>query len=115
MSVAATDSVTVHRQAQDLLEQTTNTVGQVIDNRTHAAVTAQRAANYLQLGNLTAGTVPELPAPRDLTFSAYGNRGPPETRFLLDGWRGQTKTTCADSTTAARDAMRPSPRSRFGV
>src|SRR5215510_8194231 len=99
---AATDSVTVTASA-DLLEQTTNTVGQVIDNRTMQQLPLN-GRNYLQLGNLTAGTVPNSRT-RDLTFSAYGNRGL-QNAFLLDGARNQNYLRGLDN--RARDAMRPS-------
>jgi outer membrane receptor protein involved in Fe transport len=99
---AATDSVTVSASA-DLLEQTTNTVGQVIDNRTMQQLPLN-GRNYLQLGNLTAGTVPNSRT-RDQTFSAYGNRGL-QNAFLLDGARNQNYLRGLDN--RARDAMRPS-------
>lgn len=99
---AATDSVTVTASA-DLLEQTSNTVGQVIDNRTMQQLPLN-GRNYLQLGNLTAGAVPNSRT-RDLTFSAYGNRGL-QNAFLLDGARNQNYLRGLDN--RARDAMRPS-------
>ncbi|MGH8311187.1 MAG: TonB-dependent receptor, partial [Steroidobacteraceae bacterium] len=60
--------------------------------------------NYLQLGNLTAGAVPNTRS-RDRTFSAYGNRGL-QNAFLLDGARNQNYLRGLDN--RARDAMRPS-------
>ncbi|MBI4910673.1 MAG: TonB-dependent receptor [Acidobacteria bacterium] len=98
----ATDSVTVTASAE-LLEQTTNTVGQVIDTRTMQQLPLN-GRNYLQLGNLTAGTVPNSRT-RDQTFSAYGNRGL-QNAFLLDGARNQNYLRGLDN--RARDAMRPS-------
>lgn len=99
---AASDSVTVTASA-DLLEQTTNTVGQVIDSQTMQQLPLN-GRNYLQLGNLTAGTVPNSRT-RDLSFSAYGNRGL-QNAFLLDGARNQNYLRGLDN--RARDAMRPS-------
>jgi len=54
---AMSDAVTVSASAE-LLEQSTNTVGQTIDNRTMQQLPLN-GRNYLQLGGLTAGTVPE--------------------------------------------------------
>jgi outer membrane receptor protein involved in Fe transport len=99
---AASDSVTVSANAE-LLEQTTNTVGQAIDERTMQQLPLN-GRNYLQLGNLTAGTVPNSRT-RDQTFSAYGNRGL-QNAFLLDGARNQNYLRGLDN--RARDAMRPS-------
>jgi hypothetical protein len=99
---AATESVTVTANAE-LLEQTTNAVGQAIDERTMQQLPLN-GRNYLQLGNLTAGTVPNTRT-RDLTFSAYGNRGL-QNAFLLDGARNQNYLRGLDN--RARDAMRPS-------
>lgn len=99
---AATDAVTVTASA-DLLEQTSNTVGQVIDSQTMQQLPLN-GRNYLQLGNLTAGAVPNSRT-RDLTFSAYGNRGL-QNAFLLDGARNQNYLRGLDN--RARDAMRPS-------
>src|SRR5262245_59109980 len=99
---AATESVTVSASA-DLLEQSTNAVGQTIDERTMQQLPLN-GRNYLQLGNLTAGTVPNSRT-RDLTFSAYGNRGL-QNAFLLDGARNQNYLRGLDN--RARDAMRPS-------
>ncbi|MEP7362314.1 MAG: TonB-dependent receptor [Acidobacteriota bacterium] len=99
---AATESVTVSSSV-DLLEQTTNTVGQAIDGRTMQQLPLN-GRNYLQLGNLTAGAVPNTRT-RDQTFSAYGNRGL-QNAFLLDGARNQNYLRGLDN--RARDAMRPS-------
>lgn len=99
---AASESVTVSASAE-LLEQTTNTVGQVIDGKTMQQLPLN-GRNYLQLGNLAAGTVPNSRT-RDLTFSAYGNRGL-QNAFLLDGARNQNYLSGLDN--RARDAMRPS-------
>ncbi|MFN7918839.1 MAG: TonB-dependent receptor [Bryobacteraceae bacterium] len=98
----STDSVTVTASAE-LLEQTTNTVGQAIDTRTMQQLPLN-GRNYLQLGNLTAGAVPNSRT-RDLSFSAYGNRGL-QNAFLLDGARNQNYLRGLDN--RARDAMRPS-------
>ena len=99
---AASESVTVSASAE-LLEQTTNTVGQAIDERTMQQLPLN-GRNYLQLGNLTAGTVPNART-RDQSFSAYGNRGL-QNAFLLDGARNQNYLRGLDN--RARDAMRPS-------
>ena len=99
---AATESVTVSASA-DLLEETTNTVGQTIDERTMQQLPLN-GRNYLQLGNLSAGTVPNSRT-RDQSFSAYGNRGL-QNAFLLDGARNQNYLRGLDN--RARDAMRPS-------
>jgi len=99
---AMTDAVTVSATV-DLLEETTNTVGQTIDNRAMQQLPLN-GRNYLQLGNLSAGTVPDTRT-RDLSFSAYGNRGL-QNAFLLDGARNQNYLRGLDN--RARDAMRPS-------
>ena len=98
----ATESITVAASAE-LLEEKTNTVGQVIDERTMQQLPLN-GRNYLQLGNLSAGTVPNGRT-RDRTFSAYGNRGL-QNAFLLDGARNQSYLRGLDN--RARDAMRPS-------
>ena len=99
---AATESINVSASV-DLLEQSTNTVGQAIDERTMQQLPLN-GRNYLQLGSLTAGTVPNTRT-RDLSFSAYGNRGL-QNAFLLDGARNQNYLRGLDN--RARDAMRPS-------
>jgi hypothetical protein len=99
---AASDAVTVSATV-DLLEETTNTVGQTIDDRTMQQLPLN-GRNYLQLGNLSAGTLPDTRT-RDLSFSAYGNRGL-QNAFLLDGARNQNYLRGLDN--RARDAMRPS-------
>jgi hypothetical protein len=83
---AATDAVTVSATV-DLLEETTNTVGQTIDDGTMQQLPLN-GRNYLQLGNLSAGTVPDTRT-RDLSFSAYGNRGLQNAFLLEDGARNQ--------------------------
>jgi hypothetical protein len=65
----AAESITVAAGAE-LLEEKTNTVGQVIDERTMQQLPLN-GRNYLQLGNLSAGAVPNTRT-RDRTFSAYG-------------------------------------------
>ncbi len=99
---AMTEAVTVTASAE-LLEQSTNTVGQTIDNRTMQQLPLN-GRNYLQLGNISAGTVPNTRT-RDQSFSAYGNRGL-QNAFLLDGARNQNYLRGLDN--RARDAMRPS-------
>jgi hypothetical protein len=97
-----TESINVTAQAEQL-EATTHSVGQVVDDRTMQELPLN-GRNYLQLGNLTAGAVPNTRS-RDRTFSAYGNRGL-QNAFLLDGARNQNYLRGLDN--RARDAMRPS-------
>ncbi|MEZ5355984.1 MAG: TonB-dependent receptor [Bryobacteraceae bacterium] len=97
-----TESISVTAQAE-LLEEKTHSVGQVVDDRTMQQLPLN-GRNYLQLGNLTAGAVPNSRS-RDRTFSAYGNRGL-QNAFLLDGARNQNYLRGLDN--RARDAMRPS-------
>ncbi len=99
---ATTDSVTVSATAE-LIEATSNTVGQVVDDKTIQELPLN-GRNYLSLGNLTAGAVPSGRS-RDRSFSAYGNRGL-QNAFLLDGARNQNYLRGLDN--RARDAMRPS-------
>ncbi|MEZ5355699.1 MAG: carboxypeptidase regulatory-like domain-containing protein [Bryobacteraceae bacterium] len=97
-----TESISVTAQAE-LLEERTHSVGQVVDDRTMQQLPLN-GRNYLQLGNLTAGAVPNTRS-RDRTFSAYGNRGL-QNAFLLDGARNTNYLRGLDN--RARDAMRPS-------
>ncbi|MBL8217065.1 MAG: TonB-dependent receptor, partial [Bryobacterales bacterium] len=97
-----TESIRVTAEAE-LLEERTHSVGQVVDDRTMQQLPLN-GRNYLQLGNLTAGAVPNTRS-RDRTFSAYGNRGL-QNAFLLDGARNQNYLRGLDN--RARDAMRPS-------
>lgn len=99
---ATTESVTVEASAE-MLEEKTNSVGQVIGNKTIQDLPLN-GRNYLQLGALTAGAVPSDRS-RDRSFSAYGNRGL-QNAFLLDGARNQNYLRGLDN--RARDAMRPS-------
>ncbi len=96
------EQVTVSAEAP-LLEEKTHSVGQVVDSKTLLQLPLN-GRNYLQLGNLTAGTVPNVRS-RDKTFSAYGNRGL-QNAFLLDGARNQNYLRGLDN--RQRDAMRPS-------
>jgi hypothetical protein len=98
----ATESITVAANAE-LLEEKSNTVGQVIDDKSIQQLPLN-GRNYLQLGNLSAGAVPNTRT-RDRSFSAYGNRGL-QNAFLLDGARNQNYMRGMDN--RARDAMRPS-------
>ncbi|MDX1979107.1 MAG: carboxypeptidase regulatory-like domain-containing protein [Bryobacteraceae bacterium] len=98
----ATEQITVTAEAPQL-EEKTHSVGQVVDSRTILQLPLN-GRNYLQLGNLTAGTVPNVRS-RDKTFSAYGNRGL-QNAFLLDGARNQNYLRGLDN--RQRDAMRPS-------
>ncbi|MCX6612007.1 MAG: TonB-dependent receptor [Acidobacteria bacterium] len=99
---ATSESITVAASAE-LLEAASNTVGQVIDDRTLQQLPLN-GRNYLALGNLTAGAVPASRS-RDRSFSAYGNRSL-QNAFLLDGARNQNYLRGLDN--RARDAMRPS-------
>ncbi len=99
---ASTESITVAATAE-LLEATSNTVGQVVDERNIQQLPLN-GRNYLALGNLTAGAVPATRS-RDRSFSAYGNRSL-QNAFLLDGARNQNYLRGLDN--RARDAMRPS-------
>jgi len=99
---ATSDSVTVTANAE-MVEATSNTVGQVVDDRSMQQLPLN-GRNYLSLGNLTAGAVPSTRS-RDRSFSAYGNRGL-QNAFLLDGARNQNYLRGLDN--RARDAMRPS-------
>jgi len=96
------ESITVTAQVE-LLQERSHSVGQLIDDRTMQQLPLN-GRNYLQLGNLTAGAVPNTRS-RDRTFSAYGNRGL-QNAFLLDGARNQNYLRGLDN--RARDAMRPS-------
>ena len=86
-----------------LLEETSNTVGQTVEEKSIQQLPLN-GRNYLQLGTLTAGAVPNTRS-RDRSFSAYGNRGL-QNAFLLDGARNQNYMRGLDN--RARDAMRPS-------
>lgn len=99
---AVSESITITAQAE-LLEEKTHSVGQVVDERTLQQLPLN-GRNYLQLGNLTAGAVPNTRS-RDRSFSAYGNRGL-QNAFLLDGARNQNYLRGLDN--RQRDAMRPS-------
>lgn len=95
-----TESIDV-TAAAELLEEKSNTVGQVIDEKTMQQLPLN-GRNYLQLGSLSAGAVPSRS--RDRTISAYGNRGL-QNAFLLDGARNQSYLRGLDN--RQRDAMRP--------
>ncbi|MBI3694826.1 MAG: TonB-dependent receptor [Acidobacteria bacterium] len=97
-----TESVTVTAEATQL-EEKTHSIGQAVDSRTILQLPLN-GRNYLQLGNLTPGTTPNVRS-RDKTFSAYGNRGL-QNAFLLDGARNQNYLRGLDN--RQRDAMRPS-------
>jgi hypothetical protein len=99
---SATESVQVTASAE-LLEERSNTVGQTVAEQTIQQLPLN-GRNYLQLGTLTAGAVPNTRS-RDRSFSAYGNRGL-QNAFLLDGARNQSYMRGLDN--RARDAMRPS-------
>ena len=97
---ATAESINV-TAAAELLEEKSNAVGQVVDERTMQQLPLN-GRNYLQLGSLAAGAVPSRS--RDRTISAYGNRGL-QNAFLLDGARNQSYLRGLDN--RQRDAMRP--------
>src|SRR5688572_8383991 len=98
----SSETVTVTGQAP-LLAERSHDLGQVIDDKTMQALPLN-GRNYLQLGNLTAGTVPNTRS-RDRSFAAFGNRGL-QNAFVLDGARNQNYLRGLDN--RQRDAMRPS-------
>ena len=77
-----TEQVTVEAMAIQL-EETTHSIGQVVGETTIQKLPLN-GRNYLDLGNLTAGTVPSTRS-RDKTYSAYGNRG--YQNAYLSRWR----------------------------
>ena len=97
-----TEQVTVEAMAVQL-EETTHSIGQVVGETTIQKLPLN-GRNYLDLGNLTAGTVPNSRS-RDKTYSAYGNRGY-QNAYLLDGARNVNYLRGLDN--RQRDAMRPS-------
>ncbi len=97
-----TEQVTVEAMAVQL-EETTHSIGQVVGETTIQKLPLN-GRNYLDLGNLTAGTVPNTRS-RDKTYSAYGNRGY-QNAYLLDGARNVNYLRGLDN--RQRDAMRPS-------
>ena len=97
-----TEQVTVEALAVQL-EETTHSIGQVVGETTIQKLPLN-GRNYLDLGNLTAGTVPNARS-RDKTYSAYGNRGY-QNAYLLDGARNVNYLRGLDN--RQRDAMRPS-------
>ncbi len=97
-----TEQVTVEALAVQL-EETTHSIGQVVGENTIQKLPLN-GRNYLDLGNLTAGTVPNSRS-RDKTYSAYGNRGY-QNAYLLDGARNVNYLRGLDN--RQRDAMRPS-------
>ena len=97
-----TEQVTVEAMAIQL-EETTHSIGQVVGETTIQKLPLN-GRNYLDLGNLTAGTVPNSRS-RDKTYSAYGNRGY-QNAYLLDGAQNVNYLRGLDN--RQRDAMRPS-------
>lgn len=85
-----------------LLEEKAVTLGQVMDERDMIELPLN-GRNYLDLGNLAAGTVPAQ-GTRDQTFAAYGNNGL-QNAFLLDGARNVNYLRGLDN--RARDMLRP--------
>jgi hypothetical protein len=98
---ATTQSVTIAESAP-LVDTTTNTEGQVVNNQTMEQLPLN-GRNYLQLAILTAGTVPSTN--KDQSFSAFGNRGM-QNEYLLDGGLNESFIRGIDN--HQRDAMRPS-------
>jgi hypothetical protein len=97
-----TEQITVEGQAVQL-DESTHSVGQVI-GETAIQKLPLNGRNYLDLGNLAAGTVPNVRS-KDKTFSAYGTRGY-QNALLLDGARNVSYLRGLDN--RKRDAMRPS-------
>ena len=97
----ANQAVTVVGEAA-LVEQKSTTLAQVTEERQIAELPLN-GRNYLQLANLTAGTVPSTGS-RDNSFSAYGNSGL-QNAFLLDGARNDNYLRGLDN--RARDMVRP--------
>jgi len=93
-------SVTVSGEAQ-LVDTTTNTLGQVVTNQTMTDLPLN-GRNYLQLTLLTAGTTPS--ANKDASFSAFGNRGM-QNVYTLDG--GINESFIRGNDNHQRDALRP--------
>lgn len=91
-----------------LLSEKSHDLGQVVDEQTIHKLPLN-GRNYLQLGNLIPGAVPNTRS-RDQTFSAFGNRGL-QNAFLLDGARNQNYLRGLDN--RQRDAMRPSLEAGF--
>jgi hypothetical protein len=98
---ATTQSITIAEQSP-LVDTTTNTEGQVVNNQTMEQLPLN-GRNYLQLAILTAGTVPSTN--KDQSFSAFGNRGM-QNEYLLDGGLNESFIRGIDN--HQRDAMRPS-------
>lgn len=94
-------SVTITGEAP-LVEQKSTTLAQVTEERQIVELPLN-GRNYLQLANLTAGTVPSTGS-RDNSFSAYGNTGL-QNAFLLDGARNDNYLRGLDNRT--RDMVRP--------
>lgn len=98
---AASQSVTIVAEAP-LVEQKSSTLAQVTEEHQIAQLPLN-GRNYLQLANLTAGTVPSTGS-RDNSFSAYGNTGL-QNAFLLDGGRNDNYLRGLDN--RSRDMVRP--------
>lgn len=94
-------SVTITAEAP-LVEQKSSTLAQVTEQHQMEELPLN-GRNYLQLANLTAGTVPSTGS-RDNSFSAYGNTGL-QNAFLLDGGRNDNYLRGLDNRT--RDMVRP--------
>ena len=102
-----TEQVTVEAMAVQL-EETTHSIGQVVGETTIQTLPLN-GRNYLDLGNLTAGTIPNSRS-RDKTYSAHGKRGY-QIPYLLDGARNVNYLRGLDN--QQRDA--PVARSGRGV
>ena len=98
---SASEKVTVVGQTP-LLEEKAVTLGQVVDEQEMIELPLN-GRNYLDLGNLAAGTIPSQ-GTRDQTFAAYGNNGL-QNAFLLDGGRNVNYLRGLDN--RARDMLRP--------
>lgn len=96
------EQVTVEAMAVQL-EGTTHSIGQVVGETTIPKLPLN-GRNYLDLGNLTAGTVTNTKS-RDKTCSAYGNRGY-QNHYLVAGARNVNYLPGLDN--RQRDAVRPS-------
>jgi hypothetical protein len=97
----ASESITVTGEAP-LIEQKSSSLAQVTEQREIRGLPLN-GRNYLQLANLTAGSVPTSSS-RDNSFSAYGNTGL-QNAFLLDGARNDNYLRGLDN--RSRDMVRP--------
>lgn len=95
----------------ELLEERSNTIGQAIEEKTIQQLPLN-GRNYLQLGTLTAGAVPNSRS-RDRTFSATGTAGcrmpffwtAPAIKAICAAWTRAPATLCGLH-------LKPSPSSK---